>query len=123
MYAATLILFCIVVVQRSLQIQLLAGMRDVGSKASPESIILVSLLSLLSQVLLALVVGLVVGFGGNGWYLARARRAIKKVRSKGLPEEAHLQALSLRGGASVAAALGLAGLIVVAGLVLDSMGR
>jgi len=111
MYAAMLILLGIVVVQRSLQIRLLADLLDPGRKASPESIVL---LSLLPQVLLALVVGLVVGFGGNRWYLARARRAIEKVRSKGLPEEAHLQALSLRGGASLAAALGLAGLIVVA---------
>jgi hypothetical protein len=64
-----------------------------------------------------------VGFGGNRWYLAWARRAIEKARWKGLPVEAHLKALSHHGGASLAASLRLAALIVVAAIVLDAMAR
>jgi hypothetical protein len=61
-----------------------------------------------------LVVALVVGACGNGWYLSRARRAIAEVRARGLPEDAHLEAIARRGGtASEGGVLGLTFLLIV----------
>jgi hypothetical protein len=50
---------------------------------------------------------------GNGWYLSHAWRVIAEVRSRGLEESAHLQALAERGGTSLGTALGLSLLFVV----------
>jgi hypothetical protein len=71
--------------------------------------------------LLTLVVVIVIGIESNRWYLARALRVINKVRSRCLPEEAHLKALSRRGGTSLGASLGLIVLFIVASIVLGGI--
>ena len=53
-----------------------------------------------------LVASIVCGWLANEWYLSHARKAISEVRSQGLSEEAHLEALAKRGGTSLAASLG-----------------
>jgi len=61
-----------------------------------------------------LVAAIICGALGNQWYLSHTRRAVAEVRSQGLPEDAYLQALSRRGGTSIAAALGFFTLFIVA---------
>jgi hypothetical protein len=70
------------------------------------------------DLLVMLIVAIVVGIGGNRWYLTQARRALSEVRSKGLSEDAHLKALSSRGGTSLGVALGLTALFVVVHMFL-----
>ena len=48
----------------------------------------------------ALVAAIVCGAFGNRWYLSYARKAIRKVRSHGLEEDAVAEALAKRGGTS-----------------------
>ena len=64
-----------------------------------------------------LVAGIVCGWFANEWYLSHARKAISEVRSQGLSEEAHLEALAKRGGASLAATLGFLALFLLAAFV------
>ncbi len=54
-----------------------------------------------------LLIGTTVGFFGNAWYLAHARKAILEVRSRGLDEAMTRQTLSNRGGTHLLNALGL----------------
>ena len=56
--------------------------------------------------LVGFVASIVCGWLANEWYLSHARKAISEVRSLGLSEEAHLEALAKRGGTSLAASLG-----------------
>jgi hypothetical protein len=117
MYAAALILVGIIIAESVLEEALFAGAPGEMREPSPGFL----LLGALRNALGALVVGIVIGIGGNRWYLARARRVIEEVRSQGLPEEAHLKALSGRGGTSLGASLGLVGLAIVAVLVLGTI--
>jgi hypothetical protein len=110
MYTAALILIGISIAESVLEKVLFVGAPGEMRESSPGFVVLV-----------ALVVGIVVGIGGNRWYLARARRVIEEVRSQVLPEEAHLRALSSRGGTSLGASLGLVGLAIVAALVLGTI--
>jgi hypothetical protein len=57
--------------------------------------------------LIGLVVAVVSGVCGNGWYLSHARRVIAEVRSQGLEDDAHMKELARRGGTSLGASLGL----------------
>ena len=57
-------------------------------------------------VLVFLAFPIICGAYGNRCYLSHARRKVAEVRSRGLPEGAHLRALRDRGRTSVAAALG-----------------
>jgi hypothetical protein len=110
MYTAALILIGISIAESILEKVLFVGGPGEMLEPSPGFVLLA-----------ALVMGIVVGIGGNRWYLARARRVIEEVRSYGLPEEAHLRALSSRGGTSLGASLGLFGLAIVAALVLGTI--
>jgi hypothetical protein len=56
--------------------------------------------------LFGLATSIVCGWLANEWYLSSARKAISEVRSQGLSEEAHLEALAKRGGTNLAASLG-----------------
>lgn len=49
----------------------------------------------------------VIAVCGNRWYFSRAKRVIEEVRARGLPEEAHLNAIADQGGTSILASLGL----------------
>jgi len=66
---------------------------------------------------------LVAGFVGNRWYLARARRVIEEIRSQDLPQEAHLKALSSRGGTSSWAVFVLLGFFVIGEMLLQTIFR
>jgi len=48
--------------------------------------------------LLGLVLGIICGIAGNGWYLRHLRKVIAATRRLGLPEEDHLRMLSRWGG-------------------------
>jgi hypothetical protein len=106
MYQATLIL-CAAVFVGSL-LELLLSVRVLKMRQPPPGI------DLLFTSVFTLIVALVVGACGNGWYLSRARRAIAEVRARGLPANAHLEAIARRGGTtSGGGVLGLAFLFMV----------
>src|SRR5262245_22711026 len=68
--------------------------------------------------LVGLVVGIVFGICGNGWYLSHAQRVIAKVQSQQLEGVAHSRALAGRGGTSLGISLGLFFLFLVAVFVV-----
>jgi hypothetical protein len=106
MYTALFILFGIILAEGILEAVLFVGIFKMRERP------------LGLYMLVTLLVAIVVGIGGNRWYLARARRVISDVRSRGLPEEAHLKALSSRGDTSLSASLGLCALFIVASTVV-----
>lgn len=55
---------------------------------------------------LAMLLGVICGAFGNGWYLSHARATITGIRSQRLEGEAYLQMLARRGGTSLLAPLG-----------------
>jgi hypothetical protein len=89
------------------------------SNSSPALELVVLVLACLGM----LVPFLVAGFGGNRWYLARARRVIEEVRSYGLPQEDQLKALSRRGGTSSWAVFVLLGFSVIGEMLLQTIFR
>jgi Protein of unknown function (DUF2628) len=56
--------------------------------------------------IVGIAIAITCGSLGNTWYLSHTRKAVTAVRSQGLSEEAHLQALAKRGGTNIAAAVG-----------------
>lgn len=54
----------------------------------------------------------------NGWYLARARDAISRVRARSLPPEQHLEQIAQAGGTRIWHAVGFTAAALVAYLVI-----
>ena len=102
MYAAGFILYGIILVETVLELFLFVG--ALKMQDSPPGL----------STLIGLVVSIVTGVCGNGWYLSHTRRVIAEVRSLGLSEGDHLRALAARGGTSLGAALGLCFLFLLA---------
>jgi hypothetical protein len=102
MYKATFIVFGVILAETVLEELLFVGVLKM--RESPAGM----------SALVGLVVAVVTGICGNGWYLSHARRAIAEVRSRGLPEDAHLKAIAEHGGTSLGASLGLFVLFMVA---------
>lgn len=59
------------------------------------------------NLLTTILAGFVCGAFANRWYLAHARKVITAVRRLGLPEDAHLEMLSKRGGTSIVPSVGI----------------
>jgi hypothetical protein len=107
MYGVVLILFGIILAETVLELAFFEGVLKI--QGSPPGL----------TALVGLIVAIVVGVCGNGWYLSRARRIIGEVRAQGLSEEGHLRALAARGGSSLGAALGLFFLIMLVVFAID----
>ena len=69
--------------------------------------------------LLGLVLGIICGVAGNGWYLRHLRKVIAAARRLGLPEEEHLRMLSRRGGTRAWRAFGFSACVVIALSVVE----
>ncbi len=95
MYLTTFLLFAIMTVE-SIGEELLF-VWYLGYEETPNAVVLG----------IGLLIGATVGFFGNAWYLAHARKAILEVRSRGLDEAMTRQTLSNRGGTHLLNAFGL----------------
>ena len=71
--------------------------------------------SFLSTVV-ALVVAIICGAYGNRWYFSHARAAVAELGRETLAEEPLLEALSKRGGTSVAASIAMLALFIAVGI-------
>ncbi len=67
---------------------------------------------------IALILSVICGKLGNGWYLAHATRQIAAIRALGLPDEAYHHALARRGRPSFLAPLLFLGLAVLFGVAV-----
>jgi MFS family permease len=99
MYKAVFILFGIILAVTVLENVLFLGILKTQ--------VLFFVVSALVGLVGALVVAIVTAVCSNGWYLSHVQRVIAEVRSQGLEEDAHLQALAAHGGTSLGASLGL----------------
>jgi hypothetical protein len=106
MYRATFILLGIILAEEVLEQVLFLGILQMRTAPRLDGLI-------------GLVVGIVSGMCGNGWYLSHARRVIAEVRSQGLEDDAHLKELARRGGTSLGASLGLLLLFAVAMIAVN----
>jgi hypothetical protein len=93
MYRASEIFFAILLVEIILEEIVSVGI--LGKPEAPGSV----------GSAVGLITAIVCGAFGNAWYLSHTQAAIAEVRSRGLPEDACLQALAKRGGTRFAASL------------------
>ena len=102
MYLITAIFFGIILLESVLE-----EVVTVGILAKPEARAALSSL-------FGFAAAIVCGNFSNQWYLSHTRKVITEVRSQGLSENAHLQALAKGGGTSILASVGFFTLFLVA---------